>query len=59
MESFYRIPAGFRVGWRGNSLNKHGVIAKIELGMFPGSYTAIMQSVALKMGISYRFQHNF
>lgn len=58
-ESFYRIPAGLRVGWRGNSLKKSGVIAKVELGMFPGSYTAIMQSVALKLGVSYRFQHNF
>jgi len=58
-ESFYRIPVGVRVGWRRNSLKKSGVIAKIELGMFPGSYSAVMQSIALKMGISYRIQRNF
>lgn len=58
-ESFLKLPVGLRVGWRGNSLKKFGFIGKAELGIYPGFYSTILESVALKMAVSYRFQHNF
>ncbi|MFT6923993.1 MAG: hypothetical protein ACJA1C_003013 [Crocinitomicaceae bacterium] len=56
-DDFNRYPVGARVGYYGDSRKNHDFSGKLEIGLYPGSYTSILQSVGLRMGVRYRFKH--
>ena len=56
---FYRIPVGFRLGWRSQTFKNLGFYYGFDAGVYPGSYSSILlpPPVALKLSLGYRFMN--